>query len=105
MPNTLLILHVHVHVKPEAIDAFMAASLANAEASRREPGVVRFDLIQDREHPARFVLVEIYRGSQAHAAHRETAHYAAWRDAVKDMMAEPRTSTKFQNVSPDDAGW
>jgi len=105
MPKTLLIIHVHVHVKPEDVEAFQAASLANAEASRREAGVLRFDVIQEREDPTRFVLVEVYRSSESHAAHRETAHYAAWRDAVKEMMAEPRSATKYVNVSPDDAGW
>jgi quinol monooxygenase YgiN len=105
MPNTLLILHVHAQVKPDRIEAFKQASLANAEASRREPGVLRFDLIQDRADPARFLLVEIYRSSEAHAAHRETPHYRAWRDAVNEMMAEPRTSARYVNVSPDDSGW
>jgi (4S)-4-hydroxy-5-phosphonooxypentane-2,3-dione isomerase len=105
MANTLLILHVHVRVKPGALEAFKAASRANAESSRREPGVVRFDLIQDRTDPTRFLLVEIYRGTDAHAAHRETAHYAIWRDTVNDMMAEPRNAVKYVNVSPDDGGW
>ncbi len=105
MPKTLLIIHVHVRVKPEHVEAFQAASLANAEASRREPGVLRFDVVQQREDPTRFVLVEVYRNSEAHAAHRETAHYATWRDAVNDMMAEPRRGTKYVNASPDDSGW
>jgi autoinducer 2-degrading protein len=105
MPTTLLIIHVHVHVKPESVDGFKAASLANAEASRREPGVLRFDVVQEREDPTRFVLVEVYRDSEAHAAHRETTHYAAWRDAVSDMMAEPRRGTKYVNASPDDSDW
>ena len=104
MSNTLLIVHVHARVKPDAVEAFRAASLANAEASRREPGVVRFDLLQDRDDAVRFVLVEIYRGKEAAAAHKETAHYAAWRDAVAEMMAEPRRSVKYVNVSPPDAG-
>jgi autoinducer 2-degrading protein len=105
MPNTLLIIHVHVHVTPESVDGFKAASLANAEASRRETGVLRFDVVQEREDPTRFVLVEVYRSSEAHAAHRETAHYAAWRDAVNDMMAEPRKGVKYVNASPEDSGW
>jgi autoinducer 2-degrading protein len=105
MSGSLLIVHVHVHVKAGAESAFCDASRANAEASRREPGVVRFDLIADREHPQRFVLVEIYRDAQAAGAHKETAHYAAWRDAVAEMMAEPRRSAKYVNVSPDDGGW
>lgn len=105
MTGTLLVVHVHARVKPGGEEAFRAASLANAEASRREPGVVRFDLLCDREDPTRFLLVEIYRDSAAAAAHKETAHYAAWRDAVSDLMAEPRRSARFVNLSPADAGW
>lgn len=105
MAGTLLVVHVHVRVKPGGEEAFRAASLANAEASRREPGVVRFDLLADREDPARFVLVEIYHDAVAAAAHKDTAHYAAWRDAVSGIMAEPRRSTKYVNLSPGDAGW
>lgn len=105
MSGTLLIVHVHVCVKPGAEEAFRAASLANTEASLREPGVVRFDLLADRDDPSRFVLVEIYRDAAAAAAHKETAHYAAWRDAVADLMAEPRRSARYVNLSPGDAGW
>jgi quinol monooxygenase YgiN len=107
MPQTpsLLIVHVQVHVKPDAVAAFRAATLANAQASVREPGVARFDVVQSREDPTRFVLVEVYKNADAPAAHKETAHYLAWRDAVADLMAEPRTSVKYQNLFPDDAGW
>lgn len=105
MAGTLLVVHVHVRVKPGGEEAFRAASVANAEASRREPGVVRFDLLCDREDPTRFLLVEIYRDAAAAAAHKETAHYAAWRDAVSDLMAEPRRSARYVNLSPADAGW
>jgi (4S)-4-hydroxy-5-phosphonooxypentane-2,3-dione isomerase len=101
----MLVVHVHVHVKPEAIDLFRAATVANARLSRLEPGVARFDVVQQREDPARFVLVEVYRSDEAPAAHRETAHYRAWREAVEPMMAEPRHSLKYTNVSPDDEGW
>jgi quinol monooxygenase YgiN len=101
----LLIVHVHVHVKPEHVDAFKAATLANARASRREAGIARFDVCQQADDPTRFVLVEVYRDAKAPAAHKETAHYATWRDIVAPMMAEPRTSVKFANVFPDDAGW
>lgn len=105
MAGSLLIVHVHARVKPGAEEAFRLASHANAEASRREPGVVRFDLIADRDDPSRFVLVEIYHDDAAAAAHKETAHYATWRDAVADLMAEPRRAAKYVNVSPDDDGW
>ncbi len=105
MAGSLLVVHVHVRVTPGAEEAFRAASLANAEASHRETGVRRFDLLADRADPGRFVLVEVYRDGAASAAHKETAHYAAWRDTVADLMAEPRRSEKYVNVSPDDAGW
>jgi len=105
MSGSLLIVHVHVSVKAGAEEAFCKASRANAEASRLEPGVVRFDLIADREDPAHFVLVEIYRDSAAAAAHKETPHYAVWRDAVAGLMAEPRRSVKYVNVSPGDEAW
>ena len=101
----MLIVHVHVQVKPDCIAAFRAACLANASASVKEPGIARFDVCQQADDPARFVLVEVYRNAEAPARHKETAHYAAWRDAVAPMMAAPRTSVKFGNVFPEDAGW
>ena len=96
------VIHVHVHVRPEAVDAFRAATLANAAASLREPGVARFDVLQQQDDPSRFMLVEAYRTADAVAAHKDTAHYAAWRDAVAPLMAEPRSSVKFTNVFPAD---
>ena len=99
------ILQVNVHVKADCIEAFKAATLANAEASRREPGVARFDVLQQQDDPTRFQFIEVYRSPEAHAAHRETAHYARWRDAAAAMMASPRTATKFSNLSPADEGW
>jgi autoinducer 2-degrading protein len=101
----MLIVHVQVHVKPDQIDAFKAATLANARASVREPGIARFDVVQQVDDASRFVLVEVYRNASAPAAHKETAHYALWRDTVAPMMASPRTSVKFANVFPEDAGW
>jgi quinol monooxygenase YgiN len=101
----MLVVHVHVHVKPEWIAAFKAATLANASASIREPGIARFDVVQQADDPARFVLVEAYRTADAPAAHKATAHYAAWRDAVEPMMAEPRARAEFTNVFPADAAW
>lgn len=97
------VIHVHVHVRPEAVDTFLAATLVNAANSLREPGVARFDVIQQQDDPSRFILVEAYRTTAAIAAHKETAHYAAWRDAVAPMMAEPRSSVKFANVFPPDS--
>lgn len=101
----MLIVHVHVHVKPDCVEAFRAATLENARASVQEAGIARFDVLQHAEEPRRFVLVEVYRSPEAPAAHKQTAHYARWRDAVAPMMAEPRASVKFHNVFPDDAGW
>jgi autoinducer 2-degrading protein len=105
--SSLHIVHVQVHVKPERIEDFKAAATVNARESRREPGVARFDVVQETEDPTRFVLVEVYRSAEAAAAHKETAHYLQWRDGVAAMMAEPRTSRRYVNVSPDDAdgGW
>ncbi|HVZ64267.1 MAG TPA: antibiotic biosynthesis monooxygenase [Lacunisphaera sp.] len=101
----MLIVHVHVRVKPESVAAFQAATLANAAASVREAGVARFDVCQQADDPTRFVLVEVYRSADAPAAHKATAHYATWRDVVEPMMAEPRRSVKFANLFPADAGW
>jgi (4S)-4-hydroxy-5-phosphonooxypentane-2,3-dione isomerase len=101
----MLIVHVFVHVTPDAVDAFIAASLKNARHSVREPGVVRFDVIQQADDPTRFVLVEIYRTADDPGRHKETAHYATWRDAVEPMMAEPRRSVKFRAVFPAPNEW
>jgi len=101
----MFIVHVQIHVKPESVEAFKMATLANASASVREPGVTRFDVVQQADNPTRFVLVEVYRNVEANAAHKLTPHYAVWRDTVAAMMAEPRTSVKFNNVFPDDSGW
>ena len=101
----MLVVHVAVHIKPGCVDAFKAASLENARQSVREPGIARFDVVQQADDPTRFVLVEAYRTPQAPAAHKETAHYQRWRDTVAPMMAEPRTSVKYTNLFPADAGW
>lgn len=92
------LIEVNVHVKPECLEAFTAATLANARASVQESGIDRFDVLQDQTDPTRFVLVESYLTTDAIAAHKDTAHYAVWRDTVADMMAEPRTSRKFTSV-------
>lgn len=101
----MLVVHVDVHVKAEQIDAFIAATLENARNSVQEPGIARFDVIQDQADPAHFVLVEVYRTVEDTVRHKETAHYAVWRDAVAPMMAVPRTSVKYANLFPADAGW
>ena len=101
----MLVVHVHVQVKPECIDAFKAATVANAQASLREPGIARFDVVQQVDDPSRFTLVEAYRTPEAPAAHKETIHYALWRDTVALMMATTRTSTKYVSVFPADDQW
>ena len=101
----MIIVMVHVHVKPDSIEDFKRISLENARNSVQEPGIARFDVIQQADDPTRFVLVEIYRDAQAPIMHKETAHYMAWRDQAVDMMAEPRYSIKYQNIFPDEQGW
>ncbi len=101
----MYIVHVHIQVKAGQEEAFRKASVANARESLKEPGCVRFDVIQQLDDPERFILVEVFRQEKDSAAHKETAHYAAWRDAVADMMAEPRFSVKYVNCFPDDAGF
>jgi quinol monooxygenase YgiN len=101
----MLIVHVHVRVKPEFIEEFHEASLENARLSVREPGIARFDVIQQVDDASRFVLVEVYRSSGAAGAHKDTAHYQIWRDKVAPLMAEPRSSVKYANLFPGDEGW
>ncbi|MCL4219373.1 MAG: antibiotic biosynthesis monooxygenase [Candidatus Hydrogenedentes bacterium] len=101
----MLIVLVDVHVKPDCADDFAAATLENARNSVKEPGIARFDVIQQENDPTRFVLIEVYRTVEDPARHKETAHYQTWRDAVEPMMAAPRASRKFFNCFPDDAGW
>ena len=101
----MLIVHVHVHVKPECVDDFRQATVENARSSVQEPGIARFDVVQQQDDASRFVLIEVYRTPDAAATHKETAHYAKWRDSVATMMAEPRTSVKYGAVFPDAQGW
>ena len=101
----MLIVLVSVSVKPDRVDDFVRATLENAKASVQEPGIARFDVIRDRADASKFVLVEVYRDGSAPAAHKETQHYKTWRDTVESMMAEPRSSTKYENVFPEDRGW
>jgi len=101
----MFIVHVFARVKPNQVEAFRAATLENARNSIKEPGIARFDVIQQQDDSTRFVLVEVYRTSDDPARHKETAHYQKWRDTVADTMAEPRTSVKYANVFPDEQGW
>jgi quinol monooxygenase YgiN len=101
----MLIVHVFIHVKAEAVDRFIAATRENARNSVREPGVVRFDAMQQEDDPTRFVLVEVYRSPEDPARHKETAHYAAWREVAEPMMAEPRRSVKYRALFPERDAW
>ena len=101
----MFIVCVHVHVKPESAADFRQATIENARASVQEPGILRFDVVEQQDDATRFVLIEAYRSPEAAAAHKETAHYAKWRDAVADMMAEPRSSVKYSAVFPDPESW
>jgi autoinducer 2-degrading protein len=101
----MLIVHVHVQVKPESLADFIEATTENARNSLREPGIARFDVAQQSDDPTRFILVEVYRDEAATKAHKETSHYAKWRDTVAPMMSGPRSSVKFSNVFPADIGW
>lgn len=99
------VVHVHVHVLPEHVEAFIEATLANARHSVQEPGIARFDIIQQQDDPTRFILMEVYRTPAAPAAHKETVHYQTWRDTVANMMAEPRRAVTYAPLFPDEAGW
>lgn len=101
----MIIVHVFVHVTPDTVDAFTTATLENARNSVNEPGVVRFDVIQQDDDPTQFLLIEIYRTPADAALHKETAHYATWRDTVAAMMAEPRRSLKYHALFPASAEW
>jgi len=101
----MLIVSVHIRVKPESIDAFREACLENARNSVKEPGIARFDVLQPTDDSTRFVLIEVYRHADARPRHRETAHYTRWRDTVEEMMAEPRVPATYVNLFPADEGW
>jgi quinol monooxygenase YgiN len=100
----MLIVHVHIRVKSELVAEFSRATVENARASVQEPGIARFDVVRQQDDATRFLLIEIYRDAEAAAAHKQTAHYARWRDAVAPMMAEPRSSVKYTPVFPDSKG-
>lgn len=101
----MLVVHVHVQVKPESVAAFRAATIENASHSIRETGIARFDIVQQADDPTRFVLIEAYRDPEAPARHKETTHYQTWRDEVESMMARPRSAIRYENVFPGDPEW
>jgi (4S)-4-hydroxy-5-phosphonooxypentane-2,3-dione isomerase len=97
----MLVVHVFVHVKPECLEDFIQATIENARNSIQEPGIARFDVVQQDDDPCKFLLIEIYRTPQDPSRHKDTPHYAMWRDAVEVMMAEPRASVKYHILFPD----
>ena len=101
----MLIVNVHIPVKPDMVDDFIEATKKNAAASINEPGIARFDFIRQKDDPSRFILVEVYRDEEAPAKHKETDHYRLWRDTVAPMMAAPREGIKYENIFPGDEGW
>ena len=101
----MLVVHVHVRVKPDDVEEFLVESRRNAAASLQEPGIRRFDVLQDEGDPAHVVLNEVYVDQAAADAHKQTEHYARWRDTVAGMMAQPRSSTRFTAVAPAEDGW
>ncbi len=101
----MLIVLVNLKVKDEFLCEFQKACIENATASRKEPGIARFDVIQQQDDKTRFMLIEVYRSVEATKAHKENDHYKKWRDTVEKMMAEPRYSVKYTNVYPPDNEW
>jgi quinol monooxygenase YgiN len=101
----MFIVHVQVQIKPGCEEAFIAATLLNAQSSVQEPGIARFDVLRDATDPLHFTLLEVYRDADAVVSHKGTEHYGVWRDTVADMMATPRVSVKYENLFPADGGW
>lgn len=101
----MLVVLVHVNVKPEFVEEFKRVTIENARNSVKEAGIARFDVIQQTDDPTKFILVEVYKTAEAPAAHKETSHYERWRDTVAEMMAEPRQGIKYSNIFPEDVDW
>ncbi len=101
----MLVVQVYIHVKPDQIEAFKQVTLENARHSLEEPGIARFDVLQQEDDATRFVLVEVYRNAEAPAAHKETAHYKKWAEVAPPMMQGERTRQRFTAVFPEDSGW
>jgi quinol monooxygenase YgiN len=100
--SAMLFVHVQIQVKPDAVDAFKEACVENSKSSLKEPGIARFDVLQQHDDPTRFLLVEVYRTAEAPAAHKQTEHYKQWAETVAGMMAVPRSSVKFARIYPED---
>lgn len=101
----MYIVHVHIHVKADCIEDFRSVSLENAQSSLQEPGVARFDVLQQSDDPTRFLLLEVYRTATAALEHKDTAHYRKWREAAEPMMEEARSRMVYTNLFPTDESW
>jgi quinol monooxygenase YgiN len=101
----MYIVLVHIHVKPELTEQFKNATFENARNSIQEPGIIRFDVIQQIEDTTRFTLIEVYRTPDDQLKHRETRHYQIWKDTVGDMMTEPRQGVQYMSLFPNESGW
>jgi quinol monooxygenase YgiN len=99
------IVHVFIHVKPDKIEDFLKVVQDNAAHSIEEPGIARFDVLQQADDPTRFALVEVYRTVGDVEKHKQTAHYNRWRVAVETLEAEPRTRIVYRNIQPGEDGW
>ncbi len=101
----MLVVHVHIRVKPEDVEGFKKITIKNARNSLKEPGIIRFDMIQKEDDPAYFVLSEVYKDVEATTKHKETPHYAEWRAAAESMMTEQRHSVRFKDIFPEEKYW
>lgn len=99
------IVQVYIEVKPDCIEDFIEATIMNAKASLNEPGIARFDILQDQSDPNLIVLNEVYRTPMAPAKHKETEHYNRWKETVANMLVSPRTRKLYNNIFPKDDAW
>ena len=101
----MVIVHVFIKIKPGTIEPFKAATLKNAQNSIKEPGILRFDFMQQEDDPLSFLIVEVYKDNNAVAQHKETAHYAEWRQSAEHLIAEPRKRIQYINIFPEEREW
>ncbi len=101
----MYVITVQLRVKEDKVNEFLKFTLENATAARKEPGCVRFDVLRHETEPQRFIFYEVYRNTDAHKTHQQSAHYLRWRENVPDLLAEPRASARYLNVSPADPEW
>ena len=101
----MIIVHIFIKVKPDALELFKAETLKNAKNSIKEPGILRFDFMQQEDDPLSFLLVEVYKDDSAIIKHKETSHYAEWCQSAEHMIAEPRKRIRYVNIFPEDKEW